>query len=400
MPIEAQQLNAQPTIYQGSVAYARKNADGSIDYYDKENNYIGHEEASTQRQNLERLKATSGFGKSTNLRGEESYSVPTPEGGMASLSESGGVNSITLPAHYTNEYSSYDQKQIEKLYRDRSQAATDPELTAEERQLALDKIDAMISKVPRLSPIMKEPTAQEKFNASIVTDPVTGRKGTINKNGVFEPLEDDKVRQAQQDKYDQTVQKFLSQMISDDKDGKIPLDIKIRRAKQVADNIYNTSKAPSPGIIPKLNDLWITQMNKIDYGGLFNKKGDKLTYRQMKDVRALYTKAAIEKYGMTEEEALFDFMLRLQEAQNNPDDPFNKILPKLTDEQEKEYSRVIADKVKANSVHIKDMPDDLLVPWSISKPENNKEKIPTPEELKAIGTEEAYNKGVELGYWE
>ncbi len=33
------------------------------------------------------------------------------------------------------------------------------------------------------------------------------------------------------------------------------------------------------------------------------------------------------------------------------------------------------------------------------KKKSNKEKIPTPTELRAKGTEEAFNKGVELGYW-
>ena len=57
----------------------------------------------------------------------------------------------------------------------------------------------------------------------------------------------------------------------------------------------------------------------------------------------------------------------------------------------------MADKIQSNSVNLKGVTSEQLVPWSIKKPEK---KVPTPEELKAIGTEEAYNKGVELGYWQ
>jgi len=90
--------------------------------------------------------------------------------------------------HLPGQYTPFDRRKIEKLYDERSKIATDPELTEDERQSFLDDVDERISMVPPVSPQMKEPTAQEQFDASLVKAP-DGTPGTFNpRDGKFSPL--------------------------------------------------------------------------------------------------------------------------------------------------------------------------------------------------------------------
>ena len=99
------------------------------------------------------------------------------------------LRNIMDSENYSTMYSPHDQKLIERLYNARSQYAVDEELTEGERQSALDMIDAKISRVPRLSPMMQQPSPQQVFEKSIVTDPVTGQRGFFDpKSGKFNSI--------------------------------------------------------------------------------------------------------------------------------------------------------------------------------------------------------------------
>jgi len=92
-------------------------------------------------------------------------------------------------ANYREQYSAHDQRQIERMYEARSKVATNPDLTEEERQSFFDKIDADISRVPRLTPMMQEPSPQQMFEKTIVTDPVTGARGFFDPKSMrFNPI--------------------------------------------------------------------------------------------------------------------------------------------------------------------------------------------------------------------
>ncbi|MBE3035833.1 MAG: hypothetical protein IMZ70_01920, partial [Candidatus Atribacteria bacterium] len=110
----------------------------------------------------------------------------------------------------SSEYSPADQKKITQLYQARSEAITDPENSPEEKQAFADKFDAMISIVPKMPPMMREPTPQQTFESSIVTDPATQQRGFFDpKSGKFNPLVDPKIAQEENDKFNERFQKNL-----------------------------------------------------------------------------------------------------------------------------------------------------------------------------------------------
>ncbi|MHC4540020.1 MAG: hypothetical protein ACYS74_09605, partial [Planctomycetota bacterium] len=99
------------------------------------------------------------------------YEFTTPEGYVESFDRDRGNFAFTLPTARSNDYSPQDQRQIERLYRQRSTIATDPDLDRDEdaRQRALDEIDTALSRIPVLSPMMRQPTPQETFEQAVVT---------------------------------------------------------------------------------------------------------------------------------------------------------------------------------------------------------------------------------------
>jgi hypothetical protein len=235
----------QPTVYHGELAYPKKNEDGSTDYYDKDNKLIGHDDK--PKSYLEFLKEQYGTPLTTILDdsqnfGKKRYTFVTPEGADITVGEGGGFIGKGSPLERTNIYSPYelgrikdlrqirtaiaknepfpenyksmysprDQQIIEQYEATRSEIGTDPELQEDERQILLNKIDAKISAVPHISPIMQEPTPQEVFQSSIVTDPATNMRGTYDpKNGKFTPIEADTMTQKQKEKWNERFEKNL-----------------------------------------------------------------------------------------------------------------------------------------------------------------------------------------------
>ena len=117
-----------------------------------------------------------------------------PDMSRRTYTEKGDLTSCELPPHYTNRYSPYDQKKLERFYQARSQVSTDPEVTEDERQQAFDEIDAAISKIPTLAPIMAQPSPQHQAESNIVN--IDGTKYFYDGKSL-KPLEAPK---AQQDK--------------------------------------------------------------------------------------------------------------------------------------------------------------------------------------------------------
>jgi len=112
----------------------------------------------------------------------------TPTSGYWLRKQSGKGLSLQRLA---TSYSGSAQKTITKLYQDREYIATTRDLSEADRQAALDKKDLEISRVPKLPPIMQQPSAQELFEQSVVEH--EGQKGTISKtSGEFKPFEKDK----------------------------------------------------------------------------------------------------------------------------------------------------------------------------------------------------------------
>jgi len=120
------------------------------------------------------------------------------------------------------EYSPDDQQKIHRLYRERSQIATDPTLEGDEdaRQAALDDIDDEISRIPLLPPIMREPTAQQQFDASVVRGP-NGQMGTWD-GKKFNPIEDSKGEVAQQAKWTKDYQSEYNRLLKVEDSGDTP----------------------------------------------------------------------------------------------------------------------------------------------------------------------------------
>jgi hypothetical protein len=149
------------------------------------------------------LKAEQQFGPGvTTESGNLAFTDPT--GMTRTFAPRGQQVSMQLPTHYTNDYSPEDQKRIENLYRQRSEIALDPDLNNNEdaRQQALDQVDTELSSIPHLSPEMREPSAQQQFDAALVQGP-DGQMGTWN-GEKFSPIESSKAEsQAKADRQKQ-----------------------------------------------------------------------------------------------------------------------------------------------------------------------------------------------------
>lgn len=302
-------------------------------------------------------------------------------------------------SNYKEQYSPKDQKRIERLLNDRSDFSVDPDVTEEEKQRALDVIDAEISKIPRLSPMMREPTAQQKYEASIVTDPVTGQRGIVGKDGTLKPLIDTKIQQTQQDQYEKTFQSALDKELGAaediaEKGDAVPYTTSVRRARRFADTVHERLPERPTTILPELDELWTETMNILDWKGW---NGKRAKTKDMPDTRERYVNNARDIYGFTAEEALYDWTLRRQNSMSDPDDPFNFLFPETMTEQERqESSRIISDYIKAGSTHIAGMPDEAFLPQRAETIEGQGLRVGEGRVTGEGGTTRVY-KGIVVG---
>jgi hypothetical protein len=232
-----------------------------------------------------------------------------PGGGTETFTETGERFSIGLPLHYTNEYSPQDQRKIEKLYKERSDIATDPDLDPEAKQYGLDQKDIEIGRVPHhITPMMREPTAQEKFDQSIVTAP-DGTQGVINKSGAFAPFEASKQEQSYQDR-----RKDLTNMLMRDED--ITKKMTFPEIQDLAENLakreYGRLERPDEsetGLAPELTNLWAQTMVTLE-----DDVTGRATEKQMLKAMRGYIQKALSM-GIPPEVAEADFLRRWEAAE-------------------------------------------------------------------------------------
>ena len=280
----------------------------------------------TKQGELSALGRQFGAPKQTTL-GQE---FTLPDTSRRTFSEGGDLRSIELPPFYTNEYSPFDQKKLERLYTSRSEFATDPELTDQERQGAFDAIDAKISAVPRISPMMKEPTAQQKYEASIVTDPVTGQRGIVGKDGKLNPLIDPKIQQAEQDAYNTRYYKNLDALRKTNDD---PLNLNQKReypdlvdeARSMTDIEMGRTKGRRDSNMPELDEAWTTTMSDLQVDNKFADK--RASEAQMLRAMDQYIAMAVDR-GARDIDAKADFLQRWQAAIGGG--PHFNLVPKMS----------------------------------------------------------------------
>lgn len=253
-------------------------------------------------------------------------------------------------ANYKTLYSPQDQRTVEKLYNARSSASADRELNDNERQQFLDSIDEKISKVPRLSPMMREPTAQQKYEASIVKDPVTGQRGTIGNDGKFNPLIDPKIQQARTERRADALDKNLDAEMTADKDDEIDFDVKLNRAQMRTAAQFGELDLKRNSYKPELDTLWENTMNSLDWRSI-----RQTTSKKMLLFRNRYIENAVANNGVSAAEAGYDFMLRWNNAERNPDDKYNFLVPAFNKDNRRDLMYVATgvksegDKNYANS---------------------------------------------------
>lgn len=277
-----------------------------------------------------------------------------------------------------SEYTPADQRKVEKLYRDRSAWATDPEAGPEEREAAFDMIDAQISRVPKMPPIMREPTAQQKFDASIVTAP-DGMKGTFEpKTGKFLPLESSKAREKEDEEHRKRLGIHIATLVkaNEDPDNKNPRDYKqlLDQAKWMADAEFGRVKLRTDAIKPELDTLWQAKMSKLDEIGLFKNK--RASNEQMIEVMRSYVQNAMAFKGVTESEAKYDFTQRWIDALGGGQ--YNDLVPKMSADMKRKARFVAASTVVENDPDLAGVRDQAV---GVTKPAGQPE---VPSGLESI----------------
>jgi len=303
-----------------------------------------------------------------------------PSGVKRTFTEGGDQVSLELPEHYTNIYSPRDQRKIEQLYQVRSQAATDPESTEDERQRAIDKIDAQLSRIPKLSPIMREPTPQQKFDASMVTAP-DGTKGYVDKSGNFKPFEASKLAQEEEKEYRTYYGKQLAEMTKENeklKESQSPSVI-ADRARWMSDLAFGrVQERPNNA---KLDLLWQGTMTRLQAWGTYDwgRINSENMYKGMK----VFINEALEKYDISESEAKYDFMNRWSRA--NDGGEYSDILPKLSDKERHQSRYVGVTTALENDLNLANFDDDLSRKYGLKRGEGRVTVEPDlPPELEAI----------------
>lgn len=348
--------------------------------------------AISDTQTIARLEQ---FGKpETDWQGNKTYTLP--DGTKMTYTEGGDFVSKTLPYEWTNKYGEFekgrlkvlrglrqivaknepvpenykqlyspqDQQLIEQYEAKRSQISNDPELEESERQALYDKIDARISAIPHISPQMQEPTLQQRFEASVVTDPTTGLRGTFDpKTGKFNAIEADTVTQKQQEAYSKTYESMLSKYLGNKDYKEIPEPVLIQRAKNATDLVHGRISERPTAMSPKLDELWQVMMSRLDAMGTAGKKA---TSKEMPEIINKYVDYAVKSYGMSWQQAMYDVMLRWDQSLNNPDDSFNWLLPPMSNNDKTVLARAKSEYIKSTSTYIKDVPSNDLLPSSMS----------------------------------
>lgn len=309
-----------------------------------------------------------------------------PSGVKRTFTEAGDLRSFQLPLTSTNDYAPRDKRKIEKLYQDRSAFATDPELTPQERQLGMDKVDAQINRVPHISPLMKEPTAQQKFDAAVVTAP-DGSKGTFEpKTGKFIPLESSKQAQELEKEYRTFYGRTLADITKindafEENDQESP-GVLAEKAKWRADVAFGRIKQRP--LQPQLDLLWQGTMTRLQAWGTFD--WGKINKDNMHKGMKIFIAEAMEKYGISEAEAKADYMNRWSRA--NEGGQYHDDLPKLSGTESNQARFVSVTTALESDPKLSNFDDDLSRKYGLRRGEGTVtvdgktvSTIPLPKEI-------------------
>lgn len=305
-------------------------------------------------------------GQATRLADEFLLGSPTRDGNVETFTDPqgrsntfrAGTNQLLAqggPVINDKLYSPYDQKQLAKLYQGRSQAATDDSLTEPERQKAMDIFDSKISRVPQLTPSRREPTAQQKFEASIVKGP-DGTLYTTGKDGQPKALEQNKERAAVAVEKRKMYATRMDKAISEWQEAKLSDKASVREAADKmsydsirndiltsVNDVYGTLGQPdTPGtpqtfdtqIAPKLKPNWDAQLITME-----DRHFGRASVKAMETERDIYVGKAARD-GVHPNIAMADFMQRWKDTASTAGVFSDDVVAPWGKEQEKELAKV------------------------------------------------------------
>jgi len=204
--------------------------------------------------------------------------------------------------------------------------------------------------VPRLSPIMREPTAQQKFEASIVTDPITGQRGIIGKDGMIKPIIDPKIQQEENDAYNlrffknlDAIRKINNSGLTERPMGYETMDepAMVEMARAQTDLEMGKTKGRRDTSMPEMDATWQNTMADMTIDNEF--KAKKASEEQMLLAMDQYIQIAKGK-KIREVDAKADFLQRWQSAIGGG--TFQSLVPKMTVETQNMAKVVMADTVR------------------------------------------------------
>jgi hypothetical protein len=231
-------------------------------------------------------------------------------------------------------YSPSDQKKVLQLYDDRSTILTDPLLDEDARQAALDVKDQQIAQVPKMPPIMQQPTPQEKFEASWVRNEDGELIGYIDNGEVKEFPEQKAKAEAEKDFFTYAKGELKSMQEAEADPIKNPSKETTSTAAKMVEikANYNALKGQDDEtrqMIPELAPTWAQVMDAAVRQHLT--KGKKaLSEQQMFEAMNHYQNAAVRQ-GFTRAQAVASFLQNWKSALGGTD-MFKGKVPKMSDD--------------------------------------------------------------------
>lgn len=253
-----------------------------------------------------------------------------PQGMTETYGPEGRLISEGIPQHYSNKYSPRDQREVEKLYQKRSEIAMSDELDETSRQAALERVDTQLSSIPRLSPEMQPPTAQQIFDQSLVKTP-DGQIGTVNpRSGQFNPISPSgDAADQEKELRDRTMKIFMSQPDDAQNIGKAETQARrIVLGRQAAD-------------IPAAFDLvWDKMMSELE-DAQFGRATKASMLEQMKKFQDLAMQTGVPAHV-----AQVDFLMRWKKAADKASAWRDDVVPPFP----KEYEQYLTKEPEGQAV--------------------------------------------------
>ena len=243
-----------------------------------------------------------------------------------------GLEDVQGMQYYKDLYSLRDQRAIERLLEARSGAATNPELEEHERQSFFGRIDRELSLIPKISPMMKEPTEQQKVDARIVT--VDGVKyysdgkslKPVNAEAVKAKTAQDEAIAKRAEHYSDEIMKKQAEDREKQGPNFVPRSNEsiFEEGRMMAQQQFGLIK-PSGSQIPDLDPVWTMFKSKLD-----EKLGSqgRATEAQMTDELLPAFVFYADNMGISPADAKYSFLQYWQKAIDNGDPIVARMSPK------------------------------------------------------------------------